>query len=210
MIVNTNFLKSNFYTLISTFILISSCSELEIISQSENQLELEEFINLNLKDSGIPISISNANVYKAKNYNFLTEKAGITAKTDDKLEPYSLEIVINREVYYIHTIPINESQASVIIETLNGDINEVLDLKISNFNPINDEYEILWSTIDSNKSNVNNKSSTDCKTGAASVAAAGRVIAFGGAFGCVPCAFVGGAITALGSIGYIACVITNN
>lgn len=45
---------------------------------------------------------------------------------------------------------------------------------------------------------------------AAAVTASGRVIAFGGAFGCVPCAFVRGAVTALDSIGYIACVITNN
>ncbi|MFY9242300.1 MAG: hypothetical protein WAO74_04660 [Polaribacter sp.] len=86
-----------------------------------------------------------------------------------------------------------------------------IEVDISNYNSINDEYEILWA-----KSNTNNSYAKtdydviDCKTGAATVAAAGRVIAFGSFFGCVPCAFVGGAITALGSIGFIACVATNS
>ena len=83
--------------------------------------------------------------------------------------------------------------------------------KLLSWKSLKNEYEILWA-----KSNTNNLYAktdynvNDCKTGAATVAAVGRVIVFGSFFGCEPCAFVGGAITALGSIGFIACVATNS
>ena len=37
--------------------------------------------------------------------------------------------------------------------------------------------------------------------------AVGGIIAFGSYFGCGPCGFVGGAIAAVGAVGYIACNI---
>lgn len=42
-------------------------------------------------------------------------------------------------------------------------------------------------------------------TGASSVMAVGAIILFGSYFGCGPCGFIGGAIAAVGAVGYIAC-----
>lgn len=206
--------KPYYVYFLTVLFFVTSCSETNDVENTENhQLELKDFINSNLKKSNIQMNVSDLKQYKLKNYDSLKQKAGINnyAKSNFEFEPYSIEITANNNVYNLHTIATSETHASIVIEDSDGILIETIEVDISNYNSINDEYEILWA-----KSNTNNSYAktdydvNDCKTGAATVAAAGRVIAFGSFFGCVPCAFVGGAITALGSIGFIACVATNS
>ena len=93
----------------------------------------------------------------------------------------------------------------LFIESIDGTVNERIEIDINEYNSYTDQYTLNWTYA--NENNLASRNPDDCHEGAATVAAAGRVIAFGSFFGCAPCAFVGGAITALGSIGYIACTI---
>ena len=146
-----------------------------------------------------------------KNLIWLTVVGKKSCSFIDYLLIYFVFQDTNNNVYNLHTIATSETHASIVIEDSDGILIETIEVDISNYNSINDEYEILWA-----KSNTNNLYAktnydvNDCKTGAATVAAVGRVIVFGSFFGCEPCAFVGGAITTLGSIGFIACVATNS
>lgn len=107
----------------------------------------------------------------------------------------------------MHALPHNETTATIFIEGVNGKLVETLDINISDYDPLTDTHKITWAIRNSNGASKLNYLSKDCKTGAAQVGAAGRIIAFGSFFGCVPCAFVGGAISALGAAGYLACSI---
>jgi len=142
-----------------------------------------------------------------KSYKSLEQNIGISARNSNEFQPYSIEIVANNKTYNLHTIPTSENHASIIMETSDGQFNEVIEVDISDYDSVNDQFRISWSINDQNKSYPSKDYDPhDCRTGASTVAAAGRAIAFGSFFGCLPCAFVGGAITALGSLGYIACV----
>ena len=79
--------------------------------------------------------------------------------------------------------------------------------EISNYNPVSDEFEVLWTKNIAYKSYASKDyNPKDSKT----VALAGRFIEFVSVFGCPPCTFVVGAITVLGSLGLLACVATNS
>jgi hypothetical protein len=193
--------------LMATLFLTISCSQSDSVENMESQLELKDFINSNLAKSNINMNVSKVKQYELKSYKSLKQNVGISAKNSDEFQPYSIEIVADNETYNLHTIPTSETHASIIIETSDGQFNEVIEVDISDYDSVNDEYKISWSINNQNKPYASKDyDPNDCRTGAATVAAVGRVIAFGSFFGCVPCAFVGGAITALGSLGYIGCV----
>lgn len=186
----------------------SCSSETEIDNQAE-KLDLTQFINTNLTNNGLEFKVSSVKQFELKDYESLTKRIPNFSKKSEELKPYSMEISLNDKVIEIHTIPTDETKATLFIESADGKINEILELNIGVYNPGTDVYQLVWSNemYDDTKNIANHSraSRDECSSGAASVAAAGRVIAFGSFFGCVPCAFVGGAITALGSIGYIAC-----
>ncbi len=176
---------------------------------SESNQELKNFINLNLEKNKISLSVSKVTRYKLEDYINLKRYANIIVEENIKFEPYSLEIIVEDKTYNIHTIPTSDTHAFILTETSDKKIDNVLVVDIVGYDDDNDEYKISWTKSSGNTSNVYRKKH-DCRTGAGMVSAAGRVIAFGTYLGCLPCGFVGGAISALGALGYIGCVLTGN
>ncbi len=176
----------------------------DTIGTKEN---LKDFINANLDENNIDVSITKIEQYELSNYDLYFEKAELSQKNSTQFTPYSIEITLDNVSYKTHTLPVSETRATVFIEDSNGEIFKEIEINITPESSIKDTYSIQWSSPNNNQFLNKTQGEDDCHEGAATVAAVGRVIAFGSFFGCVPCSFVGGAITALGSIGYIACVI---
>lgn len=175
----------------------------------ESSQELKDFINKNLEKNKIGLSVSKVTRYKLDDYSTLERYAKINVEKNVKFEPYSLEIIVKDKAYNLHTIPTSDSHAIILIQTSDKQIDNVLAVDIVGYDGDNDEYNISWTESSGDTSNVL-RGARDCRTGAGMVAAAGRVIAFGAYFGCLPCGFVGGAISALGGLGYIGCVLSGN
>ena len=176
---------------------------------SESTQELKDFINKNLEKNKIGFSVSKVTRYQLKDYSKLKSFANIDVEKNVKFEPYSLEIVVDDKTYNLHTIPTSDSHAFILTQTSDKQIDNVLAVDIVGYDVDNDEYKISWTESNGETSNAY-RGAHDCRTGAGMVTAAGRVIAFGSFFGCLPCGFVGGALSALGGLGYIGCVLSGN
>lgn len=182
----------------------------------ESSEELKDFINLNLEKNKIGSSVTQATQYKLEDYNKLKCYANINVEKIVEFEPYSLELIVDDNTYHLHTIPTSDARAVVLIETADKQIIAILTVDILDYDGNTDEYKISWAQSSGNITNSSCDTSImyrgrhDCRTGAGMVTAAGRVIAFGSFLGCLPCAFVGGAISTLGALGYIGCVLSGN
>jgi hypothetical protein len=98
------------------------------------------------------------------------------------------------------------NKAHVYIEDAGVISSDFLEISISD---IDDGYKAEWTTIRTalvtKRECEDGIISCDCDEGSSDVRNLGTAIAAGGLFGCVPCAFVGGAIAALGAVGGLLC-----
>ena len=188
---------------IASTMLFYSCNGNELIQNNEtDNLDLTEFVNTNLSNNSFDTKLNPVSYFKLADYSEYTQKVeGFTRNLND-FEPYSIQLDSENRILNLHTVPTSETHATLFIESEDGEINKMIELNIGEYNESTDEFELFWS--DPNSANR----TTDCTTGASTVMAVGAIIAFASYFGCgPPCAFIGGAVAAVGAVGYIACNI---
>ena len=187
---------------LASTVLFYSCNGDELIQNNgTDNLDLTEFVNANLSNNNFDTKLNSASYFKLADYSKYTQKVNGFSRNLNVFEPYSIQLDSEDRILNLHTVPISETHATLFIESEDGEINKMIELNIGEYNESTDEFELFWS--DPNSANR----TTDCTTGASTVMAVGVIISFGSYFGCGPCGFVGGAIAALGAVGYIACNI---
>ncbi len=185
-----------------------SCSKPETEVQSVEKSELLNFVSKQLETNNSDIKVLSISQFKLDNYaKYVGDNIKMSRSGSEVPEPSSMHIVTSDLSYDLHTVPDSQTHATLYIQSENGELDEILELELSVYDPITDSYTYTW-TLESSRGTRNRK--LTCQEGAGSVIAVGGIISFGTTFGCIPCGFVGGAIIALGSIGYLGCVVTGN
>lgn len=192
--------KLSLSIILLSLVFFYSCNKEGLSAEDETQFtDLTEFVNVNLSNNNLKARVNSVNQFKLEDYSKYTDKVESFSRNNDDLEPYSVEMNLEGRVFNVHTIPTSETNASLFIESEDGEFEKIVELNIGTYNELTDENEIFW--ID----NSENYSRSDCTEGASVVMAVGTVVSFGRYIGCVPCAFIGGAVATVGAIGVIIC-----
>ena len=198
------FRKPSLSIFLASLVLFVSCNKEGLSVEDEIQhTDLTEFVNLTLSNNNFDARVNSVNHFKLEDYSKYTDKVESFSKNNNDIEPYSVEMNLEDRVFYLHTVPTSETHASLFIETEDGEINEMIELNVGEYNEITDESTLIWNYNSENYA----KDPIYCMQGAAAVAGLGRLIQFGSFLGCGPCAFVGGALSAIGGAAFVVCFL---
>lgn len=207
----TFFRKPAYSIFMSVFVLFYSCNPSGEVPQIQPELT-SEYFNYVLSKSSVNsnatfkdvVLLSNSTLEKIKN------KSQNRDLTNYSEESFSATILSNDEEITLHILPLTNqemlNQAHVFYEK-NGELfTNYIEVTVNNNG---DDYVVNWITFydSTERSEECNGSivSCDCQEGSDDVSDIGAVIAAAGLFGCIVCAFVGGAIMAVAAAGSLAC-----